>query len=224
MQALNLIKAGYDLTVWNRSQGKAQTLTNAGAKVCPGANAYGTADVSGQASVTRSGSHSCAFAASAGHSVKAMQLSAYFISAAPKYSGAAAYIYRPYKYTIPYFLCIHCSTQHALYKAVELSVCDSETCSERCNDGDAQVASTPTEVGEQCDVIVGMLADPAAARAVASDVAKGLGPGRKLLVCQPCIHALPLTWQCRAVDHVRNMQDQQQLVTNSVPACSPRTR
>lgn len=115
---------------------------------------------------------------------------------------------------------MHCIKQ----LEVELSVCDSETCSERCNDGDAQVASTPTEVGEQCDVIVGMLADPAAARAVASDVAKGLGPGRKLLVCQPCIHALPLTWQCRAVDHVRNMQDQQQLVTNSVPACSPRTR
>lgn len=33
LQAANLVKAGYDVTVWNRSPGKCEELAQAGAKV-----------------------------------------------------------------------------------------------------------------------------------------------------------------------------------------------
>ena len=41
-----------------------------------------------------------------------------------------------------------------------------------------QVASSAKEVAEHCDIIVAMLADPAAARAVGTEVAAGLSSGK----------------------------------------------
>ena len=53
------------------------------------------------------------------------------------------------------------------------------------------MAQSAREVAESCDVTVAMLADPAAARAVASEVAAGLSPG---IACQhsACSHQLLL--------------------------------
>ena len=48
-----------------------------------------------------------------------------------------------------------------------------------------QVASSAKEVAETCDIIVAMLADPAAARAVAGDVASGMTSGEHVVNTQP---------------------------------------